>query len=205
MCYCPSMSKQLKFDQVAQATLSLMHLHGSSGVSHSRVARLAKVSRPWLYKYIGKKPKDLIEFASDHFGKQLVELGATPAPIETKDQLSQHAVAVTWSLMDSFNDHPEILSIYFRYAGQKNPVGEKIKDLEALQFQTLSTGIAKHFSIPKSEAVLVAELMMAVRMGLCFRFTQMGLGKRHSQKEIQKALRRLFQHTVTALKAGEEK
>ncbi len=194
------MDKLDKFKRVARAVLKLLYLEGKSGLSYTKVSREAKVSRAWLYKYVGKQTKDLLNFSADHFGEEILSQGGDISGYKTAEELSQHALRMTWNVMDMFSNHPEVLSIYFRYNGRKSPLSDKIREIEEKQFKAMGGAISTVTGISKSEAVLVAEVLMAIRMGLNFRYTQCQMGKRHSQKEIQKALRRVFQHSLPLLK-----
>jgi hypothetical protein len=194
-----SMEKLDKFKRVARAVLKLLYLEGKSGLSYTKVASEAKVSRAWLYKYVGKQTKDLLNYSADHFGEEILSQGGDITQYKTAEALSQHAIRMTWNVMDMFANQPDILSIYFRYNGRKSPLSDKIREIENKQLKAMGGAIATVTGISKPEAVLVAEVLMAIRMGLSFRYTQCQMGKRHSKKEIQKALRRVFQHSLPHL------
>jgi len=195
------MEKIDKFKRVAKAVLKLLYLEGKSGLSFTKISKESKVSRAWLYKYVGKNTQDLLIYAADHFGEEILSRGGDISKIKTAEDLSHHALRTTWEVMDMFSNYPEVLSIYFRYNGRKSPLSDKIKEIEGKQFKVMGDAISKVTGISKKEAALVSEILMAIRMGLNFRYTQCQMGKRHSQKEIQEALRRVFQHSLPLLKS----
>lgn len=77
-------SKENKAELVANVILRILDMQCMNSITHSRVAQLAKVSRSWLYKYIGNKKSDLVDYAISNFGKQFTNLekpyrGTNPA------------------------------------------------------------------------------------------------------------------------------
>ena len=56
-------SKEERYADVARVVAGLLLRAGPDAVRVSTVARLAGVSRPWLYKYLGGEPDDLIRYA----------------------------------------------------------------------------------------------------------------------------------------------
>lgn len=194
--------KSQKYELVAKAILALIHQSGVGAVTHSRVARLSQVSRPWIYKYVGKSDAELIEFAAIHFGKKILEIGQS-GKSSSSNELTSLVLDATWILIERFSDWKEILPLYFRYAGTKNPLGLMVEKLEQEQLKELSRAVAKLFKIPVRDAYLVAELILAMRMGIGFRYSQLGLNKEYKIPEVKKALRRIFQHSAAILKSME--
>ncbi|MCM0607352.1 MAG: hypothetical protein KA715_14780 [Xanthomonadaceae bacterium] len=173
--------KTAKFEAVSKAILELLNQSGVSGVSHTKVARLSKVSRPWIYKYVGKTTHTLIEFSAIHFGNQLLQVGKSSRTASTTEELMTLALQSSWLLLEKFTDQKEILPIYFRYAGTKNPIGIAIDQLENNQLKEM-TGT------------------LAIRMGVGFRYSQLGLKMQNSLLEKQKSLRRLYEYSAIILK-----
>jgi len=197
--------KTAKFDAVAKAILELLSQSGVSGVSHTKIARLSKVSRPWIYKYVGKTTNALVEFAAIHFGNQLLSVGKASRTASSSDELTELALHSSWLLLEKFSDLREILPLYFRYAGSKNPIGVMIEKLENDQLKEMTGALSRLFKIPQKEARLNAELILAIRMGIGFRYSQLEMKKQNSLPEMQKALRRLFEYSAITLKKLEKK
>lgn len=197
--------KSDKFESVAHAVLELIHQSGISGVTHTKVARASQVSRPWIYKYVGKSSEDLISFAADYFGKKLLQLGQTGRNANSDTELTELSLSTTWILMEQFTNWKEVLPLYFRYSGSKNALGKVIAEIEEKQLSEMAKSLAKNFKTTPKEARLTAELIMAMRMGVGFRYSQLGLGKMYSMKEIQKSLRRIFEKSSHVLKLMESK
>ena len=64
-------SKEEKMKQVVSCAFNLLINFNIEDVTYARVARLTKVSRTWLYKYVGPSKNDLITFSIHFLGKQL--------------------------------------------------------------------------------------------------------------------------------------
>ncbi len=79
--------KLTKMTRVAQKTLFLCERNGVEAVTISRVATLAKVSRPWIYKYIGGTKNKVLNFAFNHFGNEFALLDSRPAPKNPQEWL----------------------------------------------------------------------------------------------------------------------
>lgn len=201
----PPADKSAKFEAVAKAILELLSQSGVSGVSHTKVARVSKVSRPWIYKYVGKSTQALIEFAAIHFGQQLLEVGKSSRRANSSEELTELALQSSWLLLEKFSDLKEILPLYFRYAGTKNPIGLMIEKLENDQLKEMTGALSRLFKISAVEARLNAEMILAIRMGIGFRYSQLGLKKQNSLPEMKKSLRRLFEYSAIMLKKSENK
>ncbi|MBL7714214.1 MAG: hypothetical protein JNL01_02025 [Bdellovibrionales bacterium] len=190
--------KEAKFQSVAQSVLSSLATHGLGSISHSRISRLAKVSRPWIYKYVGKTKKDLIQFAVKSFGEGLVAIGGTP-PQKDPEKLLEHFFANTWLIFEYAQKHPEVIQLYYRFMGTLNPIGEKIAEFEAQAMNAQAQAISTSFGISKAEALLVSEMMITFRMGICFRFAHAKLSSRADRKKLEVAMDRFFKHTSAVL------
>ena len=77
--------KQAKFQAVAEAIFTILIRGGIENLSHTRVAEVSKVSRAWVYKYIGKTSEDLIAFSLDAIGKEFAKIGVLLAQQSADD------------------------------------------------------------------------------------------------------------------------
>ena len=194
------MEKSQKFESVAQAIITLLNQQGINAVSHSKVSRLAKVSRAWLYKYIGGKKSDLVDYATDHFGKIFLSIGGDASKSQTEAQLLEHAVSSSWVLLSTFAEYPEIIILYHKHLGQKTPIGKKIAELEEYQLQDMSRALMKIYKRTKKQARAIAEVMMAIRMGVSYRYSVFNFKDEYSHEEMKTALRQVFLNSVEMLK-----
>lgn len=185
--------KAEKFSRVGSSILKIMAQGGARSVNHSQVARLSGVSRGWIYKYVGASAETLITFATDHFGKALLAVGGQEKP-KKGEALRRHAFESTWKIIDFFAEHPEALEIYFRYAGTKTPLGEKIKAFEKRQIEDFAAAVAQASGKSGKGAHLMSELLILLWTGLSFRNQRLGLSERYNRKELSEGLSELFKY-----------
>ena len=81
---------------------------------YASVACSAKVSRSWLYKYIGKSKNDLLEFAVDYFGKIFAELQYLATTLLKKTGFVNRLMAFS----------------YYRLSGEKVDEEQVFRDFE---------------------------------------------------------------------------
>ena len=126
-------NKLLKQNIVAEKILILLAQQGTQAVTHAKLARAAKVSRPWLYKYIGSSKNDLLEFAVAFFGRIYAELDCSIS-VRTPKQWVEEQMRGFNQQMDDSTKYPWILAIYFRFSGQRDIVGRAIAVIEKKYF-----------------------------------------------------------------------
>lgn len=185
--------KQAKFQTVAEATFQILIRGGIENLSHTRVAEVSKVSRAWLYKYIGKTPEDLIAFSLDAIGKEFAKIGVLLAQ-QTADDVRTSLFQGTFRMLKNAHKNPALMALYSRYAGTRNPVGRKIAELEGAYLTALCSSLERYFKLPASEAVIVAEVLHAMRMGLAVRYSFHGLKEKTDYEGILKGIRRVVKH-----------
>ncbi|MGE0616121.1 MAG: TetR/AcrR family transcriptional regulator [Bacteriovoracia bacterium] len=178
-----ALTKSEKMIHVAQCTLSIIQVHGTEGVNHSRLARSAGVSRAWLYKYFGSSREALIEFAIDYFGKLFAEMeherglrGAREWVAETKQGLDR-------MLRDTAR-YPWLIPIYFRYKGTSSPMGRCIARLEKLYFEKHSRELMSVFKSDREKAYLLSQVLTSFRMGLAQAWQTGGFGTKNDPEQI---------------------
>ena len=159
--------KEQKLDAVARAVASLLLSHGIPALTPSRVARAARVSRGWIYKYLGGGDK-LIEFAVDRLGKDFAELGS-PIRAKNRDELRDALIEGSRRMYFKAVDQPFLLPIYFRYVQSPTPLGERIREIEAVYLRRLAESIRASLGIDMMRAKQLAELLTSLRMSLGFR------------------------------------
>lgn len=122
----PDSDKATRFHRVAWAVAH--HLLQGSPVRVATVARRAGVSRPWIYKYLGSDPDDLVAFAvrtyAEAFGAPL------DGPLDDRERLR----AGTRKGLDDVLLAPWCVVVLFRGRHARNALGAAIRD--ALDRQT---------------------------------------------------------------------
>jgi hypothetical protein len=140
-------------------------MQGLSGVTHSKVARRSKVSRGWIYEYIGKEKSDLTRFAAEVFAEEFARVGNNlPGSVgEIRQQLDD---GIRF-LFDCAMADPVIIRLYFRFRGANNALG-KIIELHEEKWLTCAAGkLAVLTQLPSERCMHFANLMLALRLGAC--------------------------------------
>lgn len=161
--------KSDKIEAVAEWTLRIIDAHGIEGTSVARVGRAASVSRPWMYKYIGRGKEALIETAARRFGRLIAGLDRRPR-VDSRENWVHDTMANTRSLFLNTRERPWLLRIYYRYKGTRTVLGQVIEDLESRYLEAHTQEIALVWSMPAAEARILAESLMAARLGMAHRY-----------------------------------
>ena len=161
--------KAEKVETVAEWTLRIIDAHGLDVVSISRVARAARVSRPWLYKYIGRGKEELVEAAARRFGLLLSGVDRRPS-VESRGAWVHDTMANTQQLFVIARERPWLLRLYYRYKGTRNVLGQVIDDLEARYLAAHTREIAHVWAMSEEESRILAEALMAARLGMAHRY-----------------------------------
>lgn len=172
-----------KHQAVCQAALSILEQKGPQGLTFSAVSRKAGVSRPWIYKYIGNKQSDILDFVITEVGK---EVGMMHGPWRTLEGAS-----VLEALQQGFDGllsqnktNPMIFRLFLRYSADPGPVGVQVRKILQEYSSRLSNRI-KTLGIGKTdqERKDIAELVGLLRMGIVG-FTTQGSLKKYSNEEL---------------------
>jgi AcrR family transcriptional regulator len=157
--------KNEKMTLVAHRILFLCERSGTDSITMSRIARMAEVSRPWLYKYIGQTKEELVSFAFDHYGNEFALLNSRPNPQNYEEWLDSLKSGFE-HLLQMGQKNPWALPLYFRFKGQNGFVGEKIRHIENQFIKKASEEMIKACGFPKPQALEKARLINSVRLAL---------------------------------------
>lgn len=161
-------SKQEKAERsarAAEAALKLIEKHGLERLTIAQVARLAKISRPWIYKYIGPSQNELIEFAVDHFGRILSAMDERLNPKNPQEWIAATRFG-TVNLLDMAAERPWLVTLYFRYRGTQTVPGKRIDQVEGQYLRIFATEIQTALGFGAKYSHFLASSILAVRMGL---------------------------------------
>lgn len=196
--------KQAKFQAVAEAIFTILIRGGIENLSHTRVAEVSKVSRAWVYKYIGKTSEELIAFSLDAIGKEFAKVGVLLAQ-QSADDVRTSLFQGMFRMLANSEKNPALMALYSRYAGTQNPVGRKIAELEEEFLAALRSRLVQFFGLPPGEAVIVAEVLHGMRMGLAIRYSSYGLKDKADFEGILRGLRRVIKHFAIEDQKGDTK
>lgn len=167
-----SASKNTKEDKqlaVSVAILEVIERDGLLGVTHSKVSRRSKVSRAWIYEYIGKEKSALIEFASEVFASHFARVKMTTFP-KTKAELEQQLQEGVDFLFHSIELSPVVIKLYFRFRGTPNPIGAVIQKYEKQWLTGASKAVVDVLHLSNEQANIIAELVLMLRLGFAHRY-----------------------------------
>jgi len=187
--------KAIKMVRVAESTLKIIHQHGMDGLTHSRLARAAGVSRPWLYAYIGKDKQALIELAVSHFGKVYAQIDAPAVGTDPKTWIDGQTEGLKNALTQVVR-YPWIMPIYFRYRATENELGRAIMDAEKLYVKKQMTELQNALKLDSKTARAVAELCTAFKLGLAYRWAVTSLNKDVPEDHVLVLARSWLKRTV---------
>jgi len=152
-------------ERAAEAALILIEKFGLKRLTIAQVARLSKVSRPWIYKYIGSSQRDLIDFAVDHFGRLMADLDRRSDP-KSPNQWISSALSGTRHIFEVASARPWLVSLYFRYRGTSTVPGKRIAILEAEYLRVFARETKESLGFSERYSLFLAQSITAVRMGL---------------------------------------
>ena len=161
-------NKEIKQLAVSIAILEIIEGEGLLKVTHSKVSRKSKVSRAWIYEYIGKEKSALIEFGADVFAGHLARVALVERP-QTKESLQVQMQDGVHFLFDSVEQNPLIIKLFFRFRGTANPVGKVIQKYEKQWLENASQTIVAVLGLSSDQASLLAETMLTLRLGFAHR------------------------------------
>ena len=156
--------KSENFERVMSTTLSLIANRGPDKVTISGVARLSKVSRAWIYKYIGSSREHLIRGATLYIGKNFSELVARP----TARNMDELVASLQWGnrrFIENLKSYPWIPILFFKFGPGKNLLGSTIREVQKSYIHILASELTLALPHKKKEAVQFAGLYTSMRMG----------------------------------------
>jgi len=162
--------KPENFERVMSTTLSLIANRGTENVTISGVARLSKVSRAWIYKYVGSSKEQLIREATLYIGTTVSELVDRP----TAHNLEELTASLHWGnerFVENLKRYPWLPILFFRFAHSKNPIGAAIREVQSNYVQLVATELMLALPLQKPEAIQFASLYTSMRMGAAYWWT----------------------------------
>lgn len=181
-------SKIEKFDQVAKAIIHLVDLHGLEAITHARVHQTSKVSRPWIYKYIGKDKKDLLDYAVNTLGRQWARLDQ-PWTAKDAKEFQERLIDSTLFAINFVKTNPMMIGPYFRFKGTPTAVGKTIENIEDQFITHYTKEFSKHYGLGKAEARIRAMTILSTRLSLAFRVAR---DKEFANFDLGPIVKRLF-------------
>lgn len=124
------MSKEERFARVAEAVVALMLHRGPAEVKLATIARKAGVSRPWLYKYFGAEPQEIIAFTVRAWGTRFAELDHSNAAPDVAGWRENILRGTRRGLRDAA-ETPAVFELLVRHRNAAGPLGDAVREIEA--------------------------------------------------------------------------
>jgi hypothetical protein len=161
----PLDGKSAKYDAVAHAVLNIVHVQGVPAVTHAAVSRQAKVSRAWLYKYVGGSREDLVRHAARHLGQLFTDHGPAQTHLDREGWFAELRNRFV-RLVDLSERYPNVPRVYFRYRGTQNTLGVLLERVAEANRMREKEELVKIFGIDPDTAEKTSEVLSALRMSL---------------------------------------
>jgi AcrR family transcriptional regulator len=158
--------KEGKYVRVAESVAALLPQRGVRGLSIAAVASSAGISRRWIYRYVGKSQKELLEPAARHF--VTVFTGMTdPGQDETGNREAWwHGGA--GRIFQHARKNPEALRLYFQFAGASHELGRMLGPVLEMHRQHQALELQKEHQLTAAQAEQVGLIWDAFRLGMAF-------------------------------------
>jgi len=161
-------SKDSKYNSVYATVLEILNSRqGLAGVNHSALSRGSGVSRPWIYKYVGKTKEDIIKRTSEHYIDELFRSRKLPV-INDLTELRKFIREDSITFLKQAQSHPQLIPLIFIYFESTGPIGEIVRDTFKQHSKRLGRDIQRMLNISKVDAELMSELVSITRIGLAF-------------------------------------
>jgi AcrR family transcriptional regulator len=192
--------KKEKLIKLADGLLKLVAQGwGTEGLTISRVARAAGVSRAWIYKY-GGSLDDLIAFGADHHAHLFASLEQAPEKVPTIEEWIQLTAENFARLLDHTDRKPVVILLYFRFRGTKTLLGKRIRHVELLQARREVAEVQRLFAIPETQAKQVCEIIGNIRMGMAYGWADGELKDLATRDEVKTHFLRAIRGVLYGLK-----
>lgn len=190
-----SYKKSNKYFAVSRAILEIIEKGGSEKLSHSRIARLSKVSRAWIYEYMGKEKEDLVNIAAEVFGSYFTKTNTT-LEVKTLEDLRTLLQEGQELAFQKNKDEPLIIKLYFRFRGTSTPIGVTIKKYEKHWLDFMSGNILRITGFSQEKALSIARAILILRLG-CFHRIATSSTPAKEVVEAREALNLIYRQVLT--------
>jgi len=188
--------KSQKVRRVAAATLNIIWQSGIRSLNPTRVARSAKVSRPWIYKYIGGSKEALMASSIDFFGRMYANIDRIQSD-EDSDSWMKREMEDLKKNFRLAEECPFLLPVYYHFKGSKTTLGAGIDKVESEYLKRKAQQIKRIVGTSEASSKLIAELMMTYKLATVHRWQTGELKKIMSEEELSQRLMKLLEFVGT--------
>ena len=189
--------KEERYARVARAVAHQL-VHGRpEGVRVSSVARRARVSRPWVYKYFGADPAALLQFAVREFGAAFAELERV-AP-EAGTWRSSVLEGMRRGLRDA-QAAPWCVALYFRYRYDPGVMGEGVRAIEESHRAKFLAELPADLRTDPAGAARFCEFVHAARWGVFHRWIDPSFRAAYTEDDAVAEFARAVDHYLAEVR-----
>ena len=152
--------KEAKMEAVLQSVLRTVSMKGPDRITMADIARSAKVSRSWIYKYLARSPNQLLEWAVKSFGERMTSLNSA-WPLDTRINIRQRLMRSVYRLYD--NDLM-LLKTYMRYFLGEHKMKDLIQEVQLPYLKSFAAYLNKFEKLENDQALKIAEMIIYVRL-----------------------------------------
>lgn len=188
--------KAEKVKRVSAATLSIIWQSGIRSLNPTQVSRSAKVSRPWIYKYVGGSKEDLMSSAVNFFGRLYSNIDRPNGELDSTAWMNQEMEDLKRNFRLA-EECPWLLPLYYHFKGSQNTLGRGIDKIEAEYLKKKAQQLKKVAGTSEVSSVLIAELMMTYKLATVHRWQTGELKKTINEEELAQRLIKLLEFVVS--------
>jgi hypothetical protein len=159
----PATSKEEKYFSVSLAILKHILEKGFTDLNVSRVAKTSKVSRAWIYQYLGANKEDLLKAASVHLSQYFSRSEYTLP--KTRAEFISQIYDGNEFVFQVAQKEPMFVQAYFKFKGMDNSLGLVVSEYENLWKKSYRGSFMGFFGFTKAKASLYLNQILILRMG----------------------------------------
>lgn len=157
-------SKSQKYFSVSRAILEIIEKGSFNDLTLSNISRHSKVSRAWIYEYMGKEKQDLIQAASDIFASYFTKLDTFKNVLTIEDFKANLNEGHEQAFL-KLKDDPIIIKLYFRFKGTDTPIGTSIQKYEDSWLEFMANNLKTILKFDQKKAINASRIILFMRLG----------------------------------------
>ncbi len=163
-------SKEEKYITIYKECLKLINEKDLRFVTHSTLSRRTKISRAWIYKYLGIKKENIIRGACKHFGNMFAEISLQPKKISNAQDMIDDLHHGSRNNLEFALNHPYIVPLYIRFAGTQNIFGQTVKEIETRYKERLIDKFDQIIN-DREKSTNLAHIVKSLRIGAALEYS----------------------------------
>ncbi|MCM2279153.1 MAG: TetR/AcrR family transcriptional regulator [Oligoflexia bacterium] len=193
-------SKEERLLAVADCIVQIMVSRRSDSLAIGALARKAGVSRAWLYKYVGRNKKELVENALSYLERDFTGR-FDRQPVRDLESLKAALLEGNLKLIASTRRNPAIIQLYFGSLLFTAPWATRVRQAENSYIrEVLGPEIERCLGVSRNRAIFMAESISSLRMTVMQRWVLQREPARMSEKQVKGLLDRVVEFLLQELR-----